>query len=101
MKCFLQMHILNQENCDAVIPKTERGLEPLHAIYGRETCLHAVEAAIQADKWRMISWHEDVDIQQLSYERIHLLDPNGLAFWNLNTPDDVRQAEELAGQQDQ
>jgi len=88
--------ILEENNADAVIPKTEHGLEPLHAIYNRSTCLPAVEAAIQADKWRMTSWHKDVNIQYLSYEEIHHLDPDGLAFWNLNTPEDVHKAEELA-----
>ncbi len=92
--------ILKDRKIAAVIPQTEHGVEPLHAIYRREICLPAVEAAIQADKWRMISWHKDVDIHYLSYETIHHLDPNNLAFWNLNTPEDVHEAEELARQQD-
>ena len=87
---------LEQMCADAVIPRTERGLEPLHAVYRREPCLPAVKAAIEADKWRMISWHAAVDVQHLSPQEIRKHDPRGLTFKNVNTPDAFRQAEEIA-----
>jgi len=90
--------ILNNSNIDAVIPKTMRGLEPLHAVYRRDSCLPAVEAAIQADKWRMIAWHDDVNIHYLSQEEIHRVDPQKYTFMNLNTPEEFQTAEKLAQQ---
>jgi molybdopterin-guanine dinucleotide biosynthesis protein A len=81
---------------DAVIPGTEQGLEPLHAVYRRSTCLPAVKAAIEADKWRLISWHRNVNVQIIPSEKIRQLDPRGITFRNINTPKAFRQAEKLA-----
>ncbi len=92
--------ILQDENAAAVIPRTEGGLEPLHAIYRRGACLPAVEAAIQADKWRMVSWHPDVDVRYLSPKKIAQLEPTGHTFMNLNTPEEFEMAEALAKEQE-
>ena len=77
---------------DAVIPGTQHGLEPLHAVYRRETCLPAVKAAIDAGKWKVISWHQDINLQILVPEEIKRLDPHGTAFENPNTPEDFKMA---------
>ena len=39
--------LLEQEAADVVIAETPEGFEPLHALYRRETCLPAVESAIE------------------------------------------------------
>jgi molybdopterin-guanine dinucleotide biosynthesis protein A len=88
--------LLDEEPADVVIAETAEGFEPLHAVYRREVCLPAVESAIQADQWRMISWFPQVRVRKLSPEEIARYDPDGLAFWNLNTPDDFLQAEQRA-----
>ena len=91
-------HILKNEEIDAVIPQTEHGLEPLHAVYRRDTCMPAVKRAIDADQWRMISWHAEVNIHPLQNEIIQQLDPQRLAFWNVNTPEEFQRAEQIAQQ---
>ena len=79
-------------NLDAVIPSTKHGLEPLHAIYRRETCLPAVKAAIETGQWKVISWHGDVNVRVLLPEEIARLDPDGIAFENVNTPEELKAA---------
>jgi len=83
-------------DCDAVIPLTSGGTEPFHAAYRREACLPAVERAIQADKWRVDSWFSEVSMCFLAEDEIRRYDPDGLAFWNVNTPEDLAQAERIA-----
>ena len=61
------------------------GLEPLHAVYRRETCIPAIEAAIEADLWKLISWFPQVKVHVLQPDEVKTYDPSGLAFWNLNT----------------
>lgn len=85
--------IMDEENVDVVIAKTDEGYEPLHALYRRETCLPAIEAAIEADQWKVISWFPQVKVRVLSGEEIKSLDPSGLCFWNLNTPEEFSKAE--------
>jgi molybdopterin-guanine dinucleotide biosynthesis protein A len=88
--------LLIQEEADVVIPDSGGGLEPMHAVYRRETCLPAIESAIEADKWRLISWFPQVKVRVLQPDEIEEYDPSGLAFWNLNTPEDFTEAEERA-----
>ena len=91
-----QQERLLDGNFDAVIPCGEDGLEPLHALYRRETCLPAILRAIQADKWKVISWFDEVRVCELTSAESNPLTQNGLAFLNLNTPEDVARAESLA-----
>jgi molybdopterin-guanine dinucleotide biosynthesis protein A len=88
--------ILVKDKADIVIARTEEGYEPLHAVYRRETCIPAIEAAIDADKWRMDAWFPQVKIRLLKLEEIKRYDPSGSAFLNINTPEDFAKAEEQA-----
>lgn len=88
--------ILVEEEVDVVIPKSEEGYEPLHAVYRRETCLPAIEAAIEADQWKVIAWFPQVKVRVLTPDEIKEYDPSGLAFWNVNTPEEFLKAETLA-----
>ncbi len=91
--------LMLQEGVDVVIAKGEEGYEPLHAVYRRETCLPAIEAAIEADQWKVIAWFPKVNLRVLSQDEIKHIDPDGLAFWNVNTPEEFEKAEELATSQ--
>ena len=88
--------LLLDENADAVIPSTGNGLEPLHAVYRRTTCLPAVENALNNHDWKLISWFPQVKVRILSAEETSYYDPHGLTFWNLNTPEEFHQAEAKA-----
>jgi molybdenum cofactor guanylyltransferase len=88
--------LMVQEGADVVIAKTDEGYEPVHAVYRRETCLPAIEAAIDADQWKLIAWFPQVKVRVLSADELKQFDPDGLAFWNVNTPDEFIQAEQLA-----
>ena len=91
-----QLQLLASEKCDAVIPKTSSGSEPFHAVYWRDTCLKAVHCALQADNCRVDSWFGGVSVVYVVPEVIRRYDPLQLAFWNVNTPDELHRAEELA-----
>ena len=98
--------LLVEEEADVVIArvasrakragKSNEGYEPLHAIYRRETCLPAIEAAIDADQWKVIAWFPQVKVLVLTPEELKQADPEGLAFWNVNTPEEFAKAEQLA-----
>jgi molybdopterin-guanine dinucleotide biosynthesis protein A len=77
--------------------KGSEGYEPLHALYRRATCLPAIESAIEADQWKVIAWFPQVKVRVLTTDEVKLCDPDGLAFWNVNTPEEFTKAEQLAG----
>ncbi len=88
--------LLMSRNLDAVIPLTDQGLEPLHAVYRRETCLPAIQSALDAGAWKLIAWLPSVKVLTLHPEETLPYDPRGIAFWNLNTLQEFRQAEQFA-----
>lgn len=92
--------LLVEEEADVVIAKNGEGYEPLHAVYRRATCLPAIESAIGSDQWKVIAWFPQVNVRVLTLEEIQSLDPGGLAFWNVNTPEEFARAEGLARQTD-
>ena len=69
--------LMVEEATDVVIAKSEEGFEPLHAVYRRETCLPAIEAAIEADQWKVVAWFSQVKIRVFSSEEIQRYDPSG------------------------
>jgi len=92
--------LMVEEDADVVIAKTDEGYEPLHALYRRETCLPAIESAISADQWKVISWFPQVTVRTLAPDEVKSFDPSGLCFWNLNTPEEFVEAERRAQQTD-
>ena len=92
-------NLMVQHEADVVIAKPEGGYEPIHAVYRRETCLPAIEAAINADKWKVISWFPQVKVYELTAEELNSLNPDRLAFWNVNTPEEFAEAERIAIEQ--
>ncbi len=91
--------LMVKEEADVIIAKTDEGYEPLHALYRRETCLPAIESAIEADQWKVIAWFPQVKVRILTPEEIKTFDPSGLCFWNLNTPEEFAEAERRANEQ--
>ena len=97
--------LLVEEEADVVIPRAEQGgksgegYEPLHAVYRRETCLPAIESALEADQRKVIAWFPQVRVRALTSGEIKHYDPAGLAFWNVNTPEEFARAEQIANAQ--
>ena len=89
-------NILEREAFDVAIARTDEGYEPLHAAYRREACVPAIESAMEADQWKVISWFPGVRVRTLRAEEVEEYDPDRLAFWNLNTPEEFAEAERRA-----
>ncbi len=88
--------ILEQEEVDVVIAELPEGFEPMHAVYRRSTCLPAIEAAIDSGQRRVISWFPAVRLRRLTPDELKQHDPEGQAFWNVNTPEEFARAEAQA-----
>lgn len=88
--------LLLESGADAVLPSSEFGLEPLHAVYRRESCLPLVEATLLAGKRKLIAWHHQAHVIILPPATVMQYDPHQLAFWNVNTPDEFQVAESKA-----
>jgi molybdopterin-guanine dinucleotide biosynthesis protein A len=92
--------LMVEEEADVVIARTNESYEPLHALYRRETCLPAIESAISANQWKVISWFPQVKVRTLTSNEVNSFDSSSLCFWNLNTPEEFVEAEKYAQQTD-
>jgi len=91
-----QLEIMLNEQVDVVVPGGPEGLEPLHSLYRRATCLPICEQALRNDQRKLIAWFPQVKTRILQPDELRSCNPAGLAFWNLNTPAEFARAEALA-----
>ena len=87
---------LAEAGCAAVIPRSTSGLEPFHAVYRRSACLPLVKASLETGLRRVDSWFTQARIEYFSPEEVQLYDPHQMAFFNVNTPEDLKHAEKYA-----
>lgn len=87
---------LLESSWDGIIPSTHYGLEPLHAVYRKESCLPLVKQAIDQDLWQMKAWHHQANLNILDPEKTLEISGSEHTFLNLNTPEEFRAAEETA-----
>ncbi len=90
-----QLAISAETDADVVVPRWEKRLQPTHAVYRREPCLAAVVVALAAGEKRMISWFDAVKLVEISAEEVAQFSPDGRTFFNVNTPEELTQAEAM------
>jgi molybdopterin-guanine dinucleotide biosynthesis protein A len=78
----------------AVLPRWDERLQPLCAVYQR-SCLHAIERSLASGQKRMIAFHDQVDVRIVGEDEVATFDPDGLSFFNVNTPEDLAAAERI------
>ncbi|ACM19995.1 bis-(molybdopterin)-oxotungsten bis-guanylyltransferase, putative [Geotalea daltonii FRC-32] len=70
-----------------VIPESDGGLEPLHAVYGRG-CLGGMEKSLAAGKKRVVSFFDGVPVEVVPAGLVACFDGGFNSFRNINTPAD-------------
>lgn len=88
-------HLLSFQ-ADVVIPRTADYLEPMHAVYRRDAVATAIRAALERSEQRMTSYFGDVRVREVDEDEWRNFDPLGLAFFNVNTPEDLVEARRIA-----
>lgn len=76
---------------DVVIPRLGDKLEPLHALYSKN-CLGPIEGLIEQRALKIIHFFPEVRVRYIEREEIERFDPEHLAFFNVNTPEDLERA---------
>ncbi len=79
---------------DVIVPFYKGEYEPFHAIYSRN-CIGAIENMVEENLYRMIYIYDRVSVRTVSEKEIDSIDPTGLSFFNVNTPEDFALALEI------
>ena len=83
-----------ESDIDIVIPETSAGLEPLCAAYSRR-CLEPAQQHLEQEKLKVIKAFRKSRIKTISEKVLRKQDPDLLSFFNINTSDDLKRAEEM------
>jgi len=87
-------------NFDVVVPKLDGKFEPLHAIYSKD-CLAPIKEILREGSLEILRLFDLVKVRHVGRDEIAKFDPQFLSFFNINTPDDLKKAEELIMQREQ
>ena len=72
---------------DVIIPESDDGLEPLHAVYCR-SCIPAMDTALQTGNRRLVSFFPEIQAIIFPGSTVRFVDPDLNSFRNINTPED-------------
>jgi molybdenum cofactor guanylyltransferase len=73
---------------DVVVPKTEDGFQPLHALYSKR-CLGPIETILMQRKTRIVDLYPLVRVRVVDSSEFASLDPEMQSFVNINTPEEL------------
>jgi molybdopterin-guanine dinucleotide biosynthesis protein A len=90
------LRLQEEDDADVVIPHGGETLEPMHAVYRHAQVEAAIRAALARGERRMISYFAAVRVREVPSSELKALDPTGRAFFNVNTPADLAEAQRLA-----
>jgi molybdopterin-guanine dinucleotide biosynthesis protein A len=81
--------IEKMEDHDVVVPRTEDGLEPLHAIYSKN-CLDPIRSIMEHRQFKVLDFYPMVKVNIVEETEFRSLDPTRESFLNVNTPEELK-----------
>lgn len=96
---FLNVKLLGYMNglasgFDIVIPRADGMVEPLHAVYSK-SCLPVMDRMMSEGDMRVRNLLRRVNVRYVEGGELDEFDPLHRSWFNINTPEDLREAEEI------
>jgi molybdopterin-guanine dinucleotide biosynthesis protein A len=82
---------------DVIVPRQDGYPEGLHAVYSA-ACLEPIRQRLEANQLKVIGFYDTVRVRYVDEPEYARFDPRGRSFRNINTPDELRAAEQLPDQ---
>ena len=90
-----------RDGVDAVVPVVSGQPEPTHALYSWR-CIPAIAERLEAGRLKASGFLDSVSVRYVAEDEARRFDPELLSFFNVNRPEDLRRALEIAeSEQDQ
>jgi len=84
----------NARDCDALVPRIDSYIDPLHAVYSK-SCREAIKRRIDIGDRQVRSFYGDINVKYADKEIIYKFDPSGLSLFNINNAVDMKKARSL------
>ncbi|MCC7452149.1 MAG: molybdenum cofactor guanylyltransferase [Anaerolineae bacterium] len=82
---------------DVIVPRVENYPQGLHALYNK-ACLDPIRERIDANRLNVIGFYPQVRVRYIDEPEYQSFDPKRLTFFNINTPDELAQAQQIAAE---
>ncbi len=79
---------------DVIMPVTERGNQPLCAIYSKR-CIKPIERQLQNGDPKILNFFPKVKVKEIPEAELRSVDPDLISFFNINTPEDLTASEQM------
>lgn len=98
LKKELIMALLNEiePKWDVVIPVTNKGNQPLCAIYSKR-CIKPIERQLKNEDPKILNFFPRVNVKEIPESGLRSADPHLISFFNINTPEDFAASEKMLG----
>lgn len=77
---------------DVVVPVTEKGPEPLLALYRTQACLGPAQHVLATGRRRLVALFSQVEVVEVPVDDLRSADPDLRSLLNVNTPADLADA---------
>jgi molybdopterin-guanine dinucleotide biosynthesis protein A len=77
-----------RDEFDAVVPKIDWKIEPLHALY-RKSCLPVIRGLIASGVYQTVKAFDMLNVRYLNEAEIRAHDPQMKSFFNVNRPEEL------------
>lgn len=85
---FSLMSRYADDRFDVIVPAWDGFYEPLLAFYSRR-CIPAIAEALRGERRQIVSVFGELRVKEVSLREWRSVDPEGLSFKNINTPEDM------------
>ena len=82
-----------RDGAQVVVPLTEKGLEPLLALYHRD-CLPVARRVLLSGRRRIVAMFSELRVVEVPVEALRAADPQLRSLVNVNTPEDLADVRE-------
>ncbi len=79
---------------DIVVPETSEGFQPLCAVYSRR-CLEHAARQLERQELKIDRIFKKLRVKKIPEQVLRKHDPDLISFYNINTPEDLAQAEDM------
>jgi molybdenum cofactor guanylyltransferase len=73
---------------DAVVPRVNWMVEPLHALYTKN-CLPSLREFIRSQELQILKFFQKIRVRYMEEEEIRKIDPDLKSFFNINRPEEL------------
>jgi molybdopterin-guanine dinucleotide biosynthesis protein A len=88
----LLLALIAWPEADAVVPRTPDGVQPLCALFARDSVLDVAREHLARGDLKLSGVLDAVDTRYLDPDALARVDPDGLALTNVNTPEELAAA---------